>query len=130
MLSPRLLVRGGLTAPSTPVILSLNASLNQSMSCFQTWRVAAGWTIGNPDNTNYRLDLYEIATGTPVAIQTNLNCADGAYTYDTGQLGDTSSSMMMASVQFRIDLVKRSDLSVIQQLTSSLFTQSYGSCGL
>lgn len=100
------------------------------MTCFESWRLQASWTIGNEDILNYSLSLFDIGDY-PQTIATGILCIGGSSIFDTIQYGDTTAPILdfTKTVQFRLDLVRTIDSATVQSLTSIPETKYYGACG-
>lgn len=133
MLVPRMLVFGA-PGGASPVssITGVTATTTRQMTCtptFYTWQVTAGWTIADANDADYSLSLLLLQPSS-TTILTNQTCASGTHVYDTGTTGDTTGLTNTGNVQFRLQLVRRSDLVVIQTVDSNTVSETWTSCSL
>lgn len=124
MLVPRMMVT---SAYGSTRIDDLTNGQTRSMSCFDSWQLTVNWTIHNPNNTLYSLSLFLLQPSSTTLL-TNQTCASGSYMYDTLITGDPMGTTNTTSVQFRLQLIQRSDSAVIQTLDSNTVSQQWTAC--
>jgi len=124
MLVPRMMVT---SAYGSTRIDSLVAVQTRAMSCVDSWQVTVDWVIHNPNNTLYSLSLFLLQPSSTTLL-TNQTCAAGSYMYDTMITGDPTGTTNTTNVQFRLQLIQRSDSAVIQTFDSNTVTRQWTAC--
>lgn len=124
MLVPRMMVT---SAYGSTRIDALTGGQTRAMSCFDSWQVTVSWTIHNPNDTLYSLSLLLLQPSSTTLL-TNQTCASGNYMYDTLITGDPTGTTNTTNVQFRLQLVQRSDSAVIQTFDSNTVSQQWTAC--
>ena len=114
-------------APSVPDLTSafIQSDSGGNLCGGGNWHVTPAWTVTNPDDTNYQIDIDGIAG---VAGSTSgRSTVSGGWNNDTGFQGNTSNGPFteIETAQYRIKLVRKSDSVVIEQMDTDTASMNY-----
>lgn len=90
-----------------------------------SWTVTPAWTVTNPDDTLYQIDIVGIAG---VAGSTSgLLTSAGGWNNNTGFQGNRTNGPFteIETAQYRVKLVRKSDSAVMEQLDTDVASMDY-----
>ena len=121
-------------AAVVPDLVSVSNTQTDAVNCTGTnWRCRVSWTTTDSNDAAYRIDIDMAAVPSPSSgdfssLVTNRTTASISYEEDTGIAGDPGALDSTARRTYRVKLVRRSDSAVIEQMTTSTITETYGPC--
>lgn len=119
---------GGAESPGAePTILSVGNVQNVSMACpaGTPWGLRISWTLDFPNDTGYEIQIRDALS--LVLVVSGLPTSDPYYDHSrVADTGDPGSTGFFHNAQYDVELVKKSDSSVVQSMTTALVTVETG----
>lgn len=126
MLVPRMIATVANAGPViVPTIATFNGVTIQTPQCGVNWMARFDWTISDPNNVGYKLQLIDTTLGTPFPGAEDLDCADGFFDY-TGNTGAFGGTGTFQTVSGQLKVVRRSDDTVVNSSGVENVTEESG----
>jgi hypothetical protein len=109
--------------PVTPQFTGATNVENQGIGCGVDWLLDVGWTLDIIDDVNFHIDIRDIGNN---LIATGLLLSSSPYLANTGDVGDPLATGTFHNAQFNIELVRVSDSTIVDTITTPLLTVETG----
>lgn len=112
------------SAGAVPTIATADMFTSTIPDCGVNWTVGVSITYTNPNNTTYKVAVYDAAGSTLIADDIGFVSSWSAY--DTGFNGDPGLFTHNRSAEFTVKVIRRSDSTVMDDLLATAVTQNMG----
>jgi hypothetical protein len=111
-------------ATGSPTLNSVSSFTYTTPDCGVFWQVQVGWTTSNQSDTTHKIVIRDFYTNGVLAD--NLTTASSSEIFTTDADGDPFSTLYTSYFRAKVQLVLKSDSSVVTELTTTELSVSYG----